>query len=61
MVKGVQIVMVAHPITKSGDKEIVLGVLNNHNHLSLGSTQPGERTSKSETDFTFTGTAALPK
>ena len=36
-------------------------VLSGTYHLSLGSTQPGETTSKSETDFTVTGTVALPK
>ena len=30
-------------------------------HLSVGSTQPGETASKSEADFTVSGTVALPK
>ena len=30
-------------------------------HLSLGSTQPGETTAKSEVDFSVSGTAPLPK
>jgi beta-glucosidase len=44
-------------VDDQGNRSVLPGTY----HLSLGSTQPGETTSKSETDFTVTGTAPLPK
>jgi beta-glucosidase len=44
-------------VDDQGDRSVLPGTY----HLSLGSTQPGETTAKSETDFIVTGTAPLPK
>ncbi len=44
-------------VDAKGQRSILAGAY----HLSVGSTQPGETTSKSEADFTVSGTVALPK
>ena len=44
-------------VDDKGNRSVLPGTY----HLSLGSTQPGETTTKSEVDFTITGTAPLPK
>jgi beta-glucosidase len=40
-----------------GERSILAGTY----HLSIGGAQPGETTSKSETDFTVVGSKHLPK
>ena len=44
-------------VDSKGERSILLGTY----HLSIGSTQPPETSSKSEVDFTVNGTVALPK
>ena len=44
-------------VDSKGQRSILPGAY----HLSVGSTQPAETTSKSEADFTVNGTVALPK
>jgi beta-glucosidase len=44
-------------VDEKGNRSVLPGTY----HLSLGSTQPGETTAKSEVDFSVAGTAPLPK